>query len=113
MTSAHVDVFPRQITLPLVVAVYASGGTEHDPVLYVVAKSPEGERLGSLEIRWQWPDTPGAPLKHWVTTRPFPFQVTGPGTYSIGLYETPDAADTDVLFPLTVLKFNPLTAPRS
>lgn len=112
MTSAHVDVFPRQITLPLVVAVYASGAPNTTPSSTSSPSLPRengwarSKSAGSGRIRR------GA-AQALVTTRPFPFQVTGPGTYSIGLYETPDAADTDVLFPLTVLKFNPLTAPRS
>ncbi len=39
MTSAQVASFPAQITVPLVLAVYTQGGTDHDLRPYVVARS--------------------------------------------------------------------------
>ena len=67
MTSCHVDTFPKQITIPLVLAVYTQGGSDYDPRRYIVATSPEGERLSVLECTWHWPDKPGAPVKFWVS----------------------------------------------
>ena len=67
MTSAYVDTFPKQITIPLVLAVYTQGGIDYDPRRYIVARSPDGERLSTLECTWHWPDKPGVPVKFWVT----------------------------------------------
>lgn len=41
MTSCYVNNFPAQITVPIVVAVTALGGTDYDPVKVIVATSPE------------------------------------------------------------------------
>lgn len=112
MTSCHVDRFPRQITVQLVLAVYTQGGSDYDPRLYIVAKSPEGERLSTLECAWHWPDKPGVPVKFWVLARYLPLLVQSPGLYSVGLYDSPDATETDHLFPLPVAQFNPLIPPR-
>jgi hypothetical protein len=112
MTSAHVDGFPQQLTLPLVLAVHTQGGTDYDPRLYIAAHSPEGDRLGVLECAWHWPDEPGQPVKYWVLTRYLPFVVQSPGLYTIGLYDSLQATETDHLFPLPVLRFNPLVAPQ-
>lgn len=38
-------------------------------------------------------------------------EVQAAGVYSIGLYDSPDATETDHLFPLPVLKVNPLLLP--
>ena len=75
MTSAYVDVFPKQITVPLVLAVYTQGGSDYDPRRYIVARSPDGERLSVLECTWHWPDKPGVPVKFWVLTRYLPLVV--------------------------------------
>ena len=72
MTSCHVDTFPKQITIPLVLAAYTQGGSDYDPRLYIVAKSPEGQRLSTVECTWHWPDKPGSPVKFWVLTRYLP-----------------------------------------
>lgn len=111
LTSCHVMSFPAQITIPVVLAAHAHGGTEYDPRRYIVAKSPAGEQLGALECSWRWPDAPGVPVKFWVLTRDLPLVVHGAGVCTIGLYDSPDATDTDHLFPLPVLKANPLMPP--
>jgi hypothetical protein len=112
MTSCHVDTFPKQIVIPLVLAVYTQGGTDYDPRRYIVAKSPQGERLSVLECSWHWPDNPGAPVKYWVLTRNLSMMVQSPGVYNIGFYDSLDSTETDHLFPLPVFKFNPLIPPR-
>ncbi|MGH3677259.1 MAG: hypothetical protein ACRDU5_16255 [Mycobacterium sp.] len=112
LTSCHIDHFPKRITIPLVLAAYTQGGTEYDLCRYIVAKSPDGERLGTAECTWHWPDQPGAPVKFWVLTRNLPIVVQSAGLYSVGLYDSPDATQTDHLFPLPVVKFNPLIPPR-
>jgi hypothetical protein len=112
MTSAHVDSFPKQITIPMVLALYAQGGGDKDPRVYIRADSPDGERLSVLECSWHWPDNEGAPVKFWVLTRNLSFVVNSTGVYSIGLYDRLDATEPIHLFPLPVAEFNPLMPPR-
>ena len=112
MTSCYVDNFPAQITVPMVVAFCALGGADYDPVRYIVAHSPEGERVGSLEFRWHWHDNPPTPVKFRVFTQYLPMRAEEPGVYSIGLYETLHSADTEHLYPLPVLRMNPLIPNR-
>jgi hypothetical protein len=111
MTSCYVASFPAQITVPLVLAVYTQGGSDYDPRRYVVARSPDGERLSVLECTWHWPDKPGVPVKFWVLARNLPMMVQSAGVCSVGLYDSLDATETDHLFPLPVLKANPLLPP--
>jgi hypothetical protein len=111
MTAAYVDSLPIGITIPLVLAVYTQGGGDYDPCRYIVARSPEGERLNVMECTWHWPDNPGMPVKFQVLTRYLPLFVKSAGIYTIGLYDDPDATDSDHLFPLPVIKSNPLLQP--
>ena len=113
MTSCYVDNFPAQITVPMVVAFCALGGADYDPVRSIVAHSPEGERVGSLEFRWHWHDNPPTPVKFRVFTQYLPMRVEAAGVYTIGLYETLDAGESEHLYPLPVLRMNPLLATRT
>ena len=113
MTSCFVESFPSQITIPMVVAVCAFGGSDYDPVKYIVATSPEGERVGSLEFGWHWHDNPPTPVKFRVFTQYLPMRVESAGVHTIGLYDSLDEIDTDVLFPLPVLRMNPLIGTAS
>ena len=108
MTACYVDSFPAQITVPMVVAVTTLGGTDYDPVKVLIATSPSGERVGSLQFNWHWTDNPPTPVKIRVFTQYLPMRVEEAGVYSIGLYDSLEDADSDVLFPLPVLKRNPL-----
>lgn len=112
MTSCWVDGFPAQITLPLVLAVYTAGGTDYDMRRFIVARSPQGERVGLLEFGWEWPDNPGSPVKFRVFAHYLPMSIYGPGLYTIGLYENPDG-EPEFEFPLPVMRLNPLTGPSS
>ncbi len=105
------SVFPHQITVPIVVAVCGEGGSDYDPRRYITATSPEGERVGALEITWHWPDNPPVPVKFRVFSHYLPMRVPSAGVYTLGLYESLDATDTEHLFPLPVLRFNPLIHP--
>jgi hypothetical protein len=113
MTSCRVESFPAQLTVPLVLAVYTQGGTDYDPERFIVARSPRGEKVGVLECRWHWPDTPGAPVKFRVFAHQLPLQVSAAGVYTIGLYESRDATETAHQFPLPVLKANLFAVPVS
>ena len=108
MTSCYVDNFPAQITIPMVVAFYAPGGADYDPVQYIIATSPDGERVGALEFSWQWPDNPPAPIKFRVFAQYLPMRVESAGIYTIGLHDSVDSTESDHIFPLPVLKTNPL-----
>ena len=108
MTSCYVGGFPAQITVPMVVAVTTLGGTDYDPVKYIVANAPSGERVGSLEFSWHWADNPPTPVKFRVFTQYLPMRVEEAGVYSIGLYDDLEDTETEYLFPLPVLRRNPL-----
>lgn len=113
MTSCYVDTFPAQITVPMVVAFCALGGADYDPVRYIVATSPEGERVGSLEFRWHWHDNPPTPVKFRVFTQYLPMRVEAAGVYTIGLYENLHDTESEHLYPLPVIRMNPLLATRT
>lgn len=112
MTSCYVNGFPAQVTIPMLVAVCALSGADYDPVKYIVATSPEGERVGSLEFGWHWHDNPPTPVKFRVFTQYLPMRVEAAGVYSIGLYDSLDQTESEYLYPLPVLKMNPLLANR-
>jgi hypothetical protein len=112
MTSCYVNNFPAQITVPIVVAVTALGGTDYDPVKVIVATSPEGERVGSLEFSWHWNDNPPTPVKFRVFTQYLPMRVEEAGVYTLGLYNSLEETESEHLFPLPVLKMNPLLQSR-
>jgi hypothetical protein len=109
MTSCYVESLPTQITVPLVLSVYTAGGTDYEPRRFLVAKSPDGERVGLLEFAWQWPDNPGVPVKFRVFAHQLSITVYSAGVYTVGLYDDPEATEAEFSFPLPVLKLNPLT----
>jgi hypothetical protein len=113
MTSALVDAFPKQITLPLVLSVYTEAGGDYDPHLHIGATAPDGERIGNLNCTWNWPDTPNVPVKYRVFVHYLPFVANAAGIYNIGLYDSADATETDHLFPLSLTLANPLLASQS
>ena len=108
MTSCYVESFPAQITIPVIVAVCALGGSDYNPRLFIAAASPEGERVGTLEFAWEWPDNPPQPVKFRVFAQYLPIRVESAGVYTLGLYDSIDATESEHLFPLPVLKSNPL-----
>jgi hypothetical protein len=110
MTSCWVDSFPAQITVPLVLAVHAAGGSDYNMRRFIVAKSPAEERVGLLEFAWEWPDNPGSPVKFRVFAHYLPMSLYSGGLYSIGLYENPNG-EPEFEFPLPVQRLNPLTGP--
>lgn len=103
MTSFVISQFPARITVPVVLAVCASTGTEHDPRRYIVARSPKGERLSVFECRWHWPDEEGEPFKFRVFAHQLPIPVQSPGVHLVGLSHSPDATEPAYAFPLSVV----------
>lgn len=102
-----------QITVPLVLAVYTEGGTDYEPRRYIVARSPQGKPISVFECRWDWPDNPGSPIKFRVFAHHLPMLVESPGTYVIGLYDSPESTVAQHSFPLPVVKVSPRVAPAS
>lgn len=112
MTLCYVNNLPAQITVPIVVAMTALGGTDYDPSKVIVATSPSGERAGSLEFGWHWPDNPPTPVKFRVFTQYLPIRVEEAGVYTLGLYDSLADTETEYLFPFPILKVNPLLQSR-
>ena len=108
MTSCLVESFPTQITIPLVLGVHTTGGTDYEMRRFIIAKSPEGERMGLLDFAWQWPDNPGTPVKFRVFAHYLSISVYFAGVYTVGLYVDPEG-EPEVAFPLPILRLNPLT----
>lgn len=113
MTRRYVDSFPTQITIPVVVAVSSAGGSDYNPRKYIVATSPDDERVGTLEFKWQWPDNPPVPVKFRVFAQHMPMRVLSAGVYTLGLYDSLEDTETEHLFPLPVFRRNPLTTPAA
>jgi hypothetical protein len=102
LTSVYVASFPARITVPLVLAVHAQTGSDHDPRRYIVARSPLGERLNVLECSWHWPDPEGEYFKFRVFAPQLTITVQSAGVYTIGLCHSPDATEPAYAFPLPV-----------
>ena len=109
MTSCNVGELPTEITVPVVVAVCALSGGEYDPVRYIVATAPTGERSSAMEFRWHWDDIPEIPVKFRIFVQYLPMRIASTGIYTIGLYESLDSTETDTQFPLPVHTYDPLT----
>lgn len=110
MTSCHVETMPTQITIPLVLAVHTSGGSDYDMHRFIIATSPDGQRVGLLEFSWGWPDEPGVPVKYRVFAQRLLVGIYSPGLHHIGLYDDANG-EPEALFPLQVFRLNPLTGP--
>ncbi len=109
MTSGFVDVFPTEITVNVVVAVCTLNGDEYDPVRYIVATSPSGERLSTMQFGWHWDDNPDCPIKYRVFAQRLPLVIGSEGTYTLALCEDPEGVAAQV-FPLQFFR-NPMAAP--
>ena len=109
MTSGFVDVFPAEVTINVVVAVCTLNGEEYDPVLYIVATSPSGERLSTMQFGWHWDDNPDCPIKYRVFAQRLPIVMDSQGTYTLTLRKDPDG-DAAQDFPLQIFH-NPRAPP--
>lgn len=102
MTSAFVDVMPVDITVSVVIAVATLAGQEHNPALYLGVNSPLGERLSTMQMTWQWDDVPEVLVKFRSFLQYLPMRVEMEGVYTLGLYDSPDALETEHTFPLSI-----------
>ncbi len=102
ITALYVPNFPTRITVPLVLAVWARAGSDYDPRRYIVARSPDGERLSVFECSWHWPDQDDEPFKFRVFAPQLPIPVQSAGAYTIGLCHSPEATDPAYAFPLLI-----------
>lgn len=90
------------------VAVCTLNGDEYDPVRYLAATSPSGERLSTMQFDWHGDDNPDAPIKYRVFAQQLPIVVGSEGTYTLALCEDPDAADVSAaVFSLQIFR-NPM-----
>lgn len=112
MTSCFVDTLPTQITVPLVLAVHTRSGGDYDMRRFIIATSPEGQRVGLLDFGWGWPDEPGLPVKFRVFAQQLLVGVYSAGVHRISLHDDPNG-EPEASFPLPVLRLNPLLGPSS
>jgi hypothetical protein len=111
MTSGYVDVFPAEIVINIVVAVCTLNGDEYDPIRYIIASSPSGERISTMQFGWHWDDNPNCPVKFRAFNQQLPIVVESEGAYTLTLCEDPDAIEDDApTFPLQMIR-NPMAAP--
>ena len=106
MTSCYVDELPAQLTIPIVVAVYGTGGSDYDPELLLTATGPDGQRAGAMQFAWHWDDNPPAAVKYRVFAQYLPIRVEATGLYTLGLQETKDAGEPTHAFPLPIYRRN-------
>lgn len=104
MTSAFVDVFPVEITVPVVIAVAGLAGEEYNPQLYLGVNSPQGTRVSTMQFGWQWDDIEDIPVKFRSFVQYLPMYLEGEGVYTFGLYDGPDATETEHTFPLAIFR---------
>ena len=104
MTSAFVDGMPVDITVSVVIAVATLAGQEYNPALYLGVNSPLGERLTTMQMSWQWDDVPDVLVKFRSFLQYLPMHIETEGVYTLGLYDDPDATETDHTFPLMIFK---------
>ena len=109
MTNCFVSEAPTEITISVMIGLCALSGGEYDPVQYLIATAPNGERAAAMEFRWHWDDVPETPVKFRVFAQYLPVQITSPGMYIIGLYDSLDATVANAEFPLPVNLYDPLT----
>jgi len=110
MTRAFVDIFPVEITVPVIIALWADGGAEYDVTKYIAVKSGEGRRLATMQFSWHWDDNAEVPVKYRAFVQNLPLRIDSEGTLTIGLYDSAEATDSEHVFHLPVL-LNPLNNP--
>lgn len=89
-------------------AVCTLNGDEYDPVRYLVATSPSGERLSTMQFGSHWDDNPDAPIKYRVFAQQLPVVIGSEGSYTLALCGDPDAADdAAAVFSLQIFR-NPM-----
>lgn len=98
----HVEPLPVQMTVPIVLSLWAEAGEDLDPHFYIVARDPDGQTRGGVEHAWHCPDPPGKPYKFMVFADYLQLIVPTDGIYKVGLYDHPEQTKTKFWFPLEV-----------
>ena len=109
MTNCFVSEAPTEITISVMIGLCALSGGEYDPAQYLIVTGPNGERAAAMEFRWQWDDIDETPVKFRVFAQYLPLNIASTGIYTIGLYGSLDASETDIQFPLPVHTYDPAT----
>jgi hypothetical protein len=102
MTTAYVDVFPVQITISVVIAVCGLSGEDYDPVRYIIATAPNGERSSTMQFSWHWEDDAESQVKFRVFAQQLPLYLESEGTYTLGLHNQMEGGEPEQTFPLQV-----------
>lgn len=102
MTQCYVDVLPAEITISVVIGVCALSGDEYDPVRYLIATAPSGERASAMQFGWHWEDNPETPVKFRAFCQQLPIYLDSEGSYTLGLYSELDGGEPEQTFPLEV-----------
>ena len=110
MTRAFVDIFPVEITISVVLAVWADAGSEHDLTKFIAVSSAEGRRLATMQFSWHWDDNAEVPVKYRAFVQNLPLRIESEGMLTIGLYDSAEATGSEHEFHLPVL-LNPLNNP--
>lgn len=102
MTCCYVDVFPAEITISIVLGVCALSGDEYDPVRYIIATNPAGERVSAMQFGWHWADNQESQVKFRVFVQQLPIRVDSEGTYTLGFHSALEGTEPEQTFPLQV-----------
>ncbi len=101
MTSYEIDQIPSGMTVLIVVVVHTPAGKDYDAKLYVVCKDPAGERRGTIESIWHWPDDGNKSSKYRCFIHSLSFEAAAEGEYTIGVYDDWEAT-AEVAPPIPV-----------
>ena len=115
LTSGIVEALPTEITIPVVIGMCALAGEDYTMERYLVALSPQGERVSTMQFGWQWDDNPGLIVKYRAFVQYLPIWVETPGIYTLGIYVSPDGDpdSAEAGYPLPIFEQNnPFLAPR-
>lgn len=102
LTSCYVETLPIEITIPVVVVACALAGDEYTPALYLTADSPSGDRVSTMEFRWEWPDWEDVLVKYRAFVQYLPLYLESEGTYLLSLHDNPDGGPAGDTYPLPV-----------
>jgi len=110
LTRAFVDVFPVELTVPVILAVWADEGSDYDVTKYIAVTTADGRRLATMQFSWHWDDNPAAPVKFRAFVQHLPLRIESESLLTVGLYDSAEATTSEHVFHLPV-QLNPLNNP--
>ena len=97
----------------MVVVVCSLGGSDYEPTKYIIATSPENERVGALEFSELAGQPAGAAEVPASSRSTSPCVSRSAGIYTIGLYDSLEGTETEHLFRRPCSRATPLLAPQA